>query len=485
MRKTKIICTLGPATDDDSVLENLICGGMDVARINFSHGDEQERLRRIEQLKRLRQKLGKPVALLLDTKGPEIRLGCFKGGSCHLEQGSVFTLLNNCPLGDAECAEVSYKTLWRDVHVGDSILLDDGFIRLTVLSSSEGCIACRVENSGVISDRKGVNVPGVRVRLPAMSEQDRADVRFGIANGFDFIAASFIRRASDIDQIRSFLYEMGGDGIRLIAKIENREGVENSEEIIEASDGIMVARGDMGVEIPLEEVPCVQKKLIHTCYTYGKPAITATQMLDSMMHHPRPTRAEATDVANAVYDGTSCLMLSGETAAGKYPCESLAMMVRIAEAAESDIHYWHRFLAAGAANKRTVTNAISHATCMTAMDLEARAIVTVTQSGKTARMISRFRPACPIVATATDERVWRQLSLSWGVEPYLVDKVNNTDELLQNGIAAAQKAGYAAEGDTLVITAGVPVGVAGTTNLLRVHTMGTPFVASEIHTLQS
>ena len=388
-----------------------------------------------------------------------------------MEKNGCFTLYCEDVPGDASGASVSYKQLCEDVRPGDTILLDDGFIALRAEEVLQASVRCTVLNSGDISDRKGINLPGGKVNLPAMGAQDARDIRFGIENEFDFIAASFVRKAADVHEIRRFLSQHGGDGILIIAKIENQEGVDNSDEIIRSADGIMVARGDLGVEIPIERVPAVQKQLIQKCYEQAKPVITATQMLDSMMQHPRPTRAEVTDVANAVYDGTSCLMLSGETAVGRYPVESLQMMTRVALTTESSIAYWQRFSSANIKIK-TITNAVSHAACMTAMDIGASAIATVTHSGRTARMLSRFRPDCPIVATTTNERVWRQLGMSWGVSPFLVDEVTSTDEMFELSVRVSMEGGFASDGDIIVITSGVPVGMSGTTNLIKVHTVG-------------
>ena len=472
MRKTKIVCTLGPATDGEGVLREMMLAGMNVARFNFSHGTHPEHKARLEQVKALRRELNLPVAAMLDTKGPEVRLKNFAGGSVTLQEGQEFTLTVEDVEGDATRCAVTYAELPQDVKAGDTILLDDGLVQLTVLSTTASAIRCRVENGGVMKDHKGVNVPGVSLSMPYMSQQDREDILFGMEEGFDFIAASFVRSAADVRELRKLL-ESRKSRIRIIAKIENQEGINNLTEILAAADGIMVARGDMGVEIPLEDVPVLQKQLIQKSYLAGKQVVTATQMLDSMMKNPRPTRAEATDVANAIYDGTSCIMLSGETAAGKYPVEALETMVRIAEKAEESINYIKRFNSRDNSDVAfDVTNAISHATCTTAHDLGAKAIITVTKSGVTARQLSKFRPLYPIVGCTTQEHVWRQLNLSWGVVPALVDEVGDTDTLFERAVDAAEKTGLVESGDLVVITAGVPLGISGTTNMMKVHVVG-------------
>lgn len=476
MRKTKIICTLGPAVDDPEVLERLFLKGMDAARLNFSHGDHEEQRKRVINFKKIREKLGLPIPLLLDTKGPEIRIGRFKTGEATLMEGNAFVLTQEDILGDDTRVSISYKELYKDVSKGSRILINDGLIELEVEQIINQDIHCIIRNGGIIGDRKGINVPDTEVNLPSLTEKDIEDIIFGIENGFDFIAASFVRKAQDVLEIKKVLEKNGGQGIMVIAKIENRQGVENIDEILKVSDGIMVARGDLGVEIPVEEVPVVQKMLIDKCYRNGKPVITATQMLDSMIRNPRPTRAEASDVANAIYDGTSVIMLSGETAAGRYPLESMDTMDRIAGKAEKAIDYWKEFLAMKYDFDISVTNAISHATCTTAMDLNAAAIVTVTQSGRTARMISRFRPACPIIAATTSPMVQRQLNMSWGVIPFLVKEAESTDEMFDMGVEKALESGYARNGDIVVITAGVPVGISGTTNILKVQTVGNVLV---------
>ena len=472
MRKTKIVCTLGPATDREGVLRQMLEAGMNVARFNFSHGSHAEHKGRLDALKALRAELGLPVAAMLDTKGPEVRLKSFAAGSVMLRTGQEFTLTTRDIVGDEQGCSITYADLPGDVKAGDTILLDDGLVRLTVLETTAADVRCRVENDGAMKNNKGVNVPGIRLSMPYMSQRDREDILFGVEQGFDFIAASFVRTADDVREIRRLLDE-ADSSIQIIAKIENQEGVSNLAEILSVADGIMVARGDMGVEIDFTEIPIIQKDMIAQCVAAGKPVITATQMLDSMMENPRPTRAEITDVANAIYDGTSAIMLSGETAAGKYPVEALETMVRIAEKAEESINYIKRFNSRDNSDVAfDVTNAISHATCTTAHDLGAKAIITVTKSGVTARQLSKFRPLYPIVGCTTQEHVWRQLNLSWGVVPALVDEVSDTDTLFERAVDAAEKTGLVESGDLVVITAGVPLGISGTTNMMKVHVVG-------------
>ena len=407
MRKTKVICTIGPASEKPEILEQLIKNGMNVARLNFSHGSFEEHGNRMKLIKELSTKCGKPVAILLDTKGPEIRLKTFKTGQVELNAGDVFTLCHDEIVGDETKVSITSEELFQDVTAGNRILLDDGLIELNVIKVEDKDIVCRVINGGKISDKKGVNVPDVHVSLPFLNDKDRNDILFGVKQDVDFIAASFVRCAEDVRQIRALLDVNGGKEIEIIAKIENAEGIRNIEEIIQVADGIMVARGDMGVEVPYEEVPAIQKMIIKKVYEAGKRVVTATQMLDSMQNNPRPTRAEATDVANAVYDGTSAVMLSGETAAGKYPVEALDAMVKIINKTESDIDYRKRFFQRDRKANPNITDAISHATCTTALDLNAAAILTVTLSGQSARMISRYRPFCDIIACTVKEKVCR------------------------------------------------------------------------------
>lgn len=472
MRKTKIICTLGPATENEQVFKEMMLAGMDVARFNFSHGDHEEQGHRFDMLLKLRKELGLPIAALLDTKGPEIRLRTFENGRVELQEGQLFTLTTKEVVGNESIVSVSFKELADDVSEGMTILLDDGLVAMTVEKVTKTDVICKVKNPGEISDKKSVNIPGANLSMPFISPKDYDDIVYGIERGFDFIAASFTRTAEDILEIRRIFQEKGCQTINIIAKIENMQGVENIDEIIRVSDGIMVARGDMGVEIPLEEVPALQKMIIRKVYDAGKQVITATQMLESMMKNPRPTRAEATDVANAIYDGTSAIMLSGETAAGMYPLESIKTMVRIAEKTEEDINYQARFKQRDNTYKPDITNAISHATCTTAMDLGASAIITVSKSGKTARMISKYRPECPIIAFCMDDHICRQLNLSWGVTPMVLAEEKDTDNLFDHAVDTAQKAGLVEQGDLAVLTAGVPLGISGTTNLIKVHVVG-------------
>ncbi|HZG83584.1 pyruvate kinase [Paenibacillus sp.] len=472
MRKTKIVCTIGPASESPENLKKLIQAGMNVARLNFSHGDFEEHGNRIKNIKKVREELGKTVSILLDTKGPEIRLGKLKEEPIELVQDEKITLTTEEILGDKDRIPVTYKQLPQDVSVGSTILIDDGLIGLKVEEVNGTEIVCRIVNGGQIKSKKGVNVPGVRINLPGITEKDAADIRFGIEQGIDFIAASFVRKASDVLEIRAILEEHNAQHIQIISKIENQEGVDNLAEILEVSDGLMVARGDLGVEIPAEEVPLVQKRMIEMCNRAGKPVITATQMLDSMQRMPRPTRAEASDVANAIFDGTDATMLSGETAAGKYPVESVLTMARIAEKAESALEYREMFLRQANAQQTSVTEAISQAVANSALDLDAKAIITPTESGYTARMVSKYRPKAPIIAVTTDESVMRRLNLVFGVFPIKGEEAANTDELFNMSVESAEKSGLVSHGDIVVITAGVPVGRSGTTNLIKIHQIG-------------
>ena len=470
MRKTKIVCTLGPATDGEGVLREMMLAGMNVARFNFSHGTHPEHKARLEQVKALRKELGLPVAAMLDTKGPEVRLKNFAGGSVTLQEGQEFTLTVEDVEGDATRCAVTYAELPQDVKAGDTILLDDGLVRLTVLSTTASAIRCRVENGGVMKDHKGVNVPGVSLSMPYMSQQDREDILFGMEEGFDFIAASFVRSAADVRELRKLL-ESRKSRIRIIAKIENQEGINNLTEILAAADGIMVARGDMGVEIDFTEIPAIQKNTIAQCVAAGKPVITATQMLDSMIENPRPTRAEITDVANAIYDGTSAIMLSGETAAGRYPVEAVRTMDAIARKTESHTDD-ARLLGLRCRNRMNITAATAHAACTTAEDIGADAILTVSQRGITAQMVSRFRPAATVVALLLDPQVQRQMALYWGLVPITMPRASSTDQLVDLAIQSAQEAGLVKHGDLVVVTAGVPVGISGTTNMIRIAQVG-------------
>ena len=466
-KKTKIVCTLGPASQSEETLTKLIENGLNVCRFNFSHGSHEEHKERMDIVKKVRDELKKPVAILLDTKGPEIRTGNFADPEVFLEEGSKFIITMADVIGNKEMCTVSYKGLAEDVVEGDTILIDDGLVGLKVENVVGEEIHCVVENSGIVKNHKGVNVPGVKINLPALTPKDISDIEFGITQGIDFIAASFVRKASDVLAIREVLENNNATDIQIISKIENKEGVDNLDEILQVSDGLMVARGDLGVEIPTEDIPIVQKQMIKKCNALGKPVITATQMLDSMIRNPRPTRAEVTDVANAIYDGTDAIMLSGETAAGKYPVEAVKVMAAIAKRIEETLDY-DTILRSKGLNNTNVTDAISYATCTTAKSLTASGIVTSTSSGYTARMVSKFRPKTPIIAATPNERTSRQLSLSWGVYTVMCEQAENTDDLIDNSIEASKNEGYIHEGELVVITTGVPTGVSGTTNLIKV-----------------
>lgn len=471
MRKTKIVCTLGPATDEGDVMRRLMVEGMNVARFNFSHGEHSDHKRRIELIEKYREELDLPIATMLDTRGPEIRICDFEDGKVTLENGNKFILTTEKIVGNQDRVSVTYKNIVNDVTVGTRLLMDDGLLEFKVTDVTDTDVECEVICGGVLSNHKGVNIPNVDLSMEYISEVDRRDIIFGIENGFDFIAASFVRSAKDVKAIKKILDEHNCNNIKIISKIENLQGVKNIDEIIEESDGIMVARGDMGVEIPSEDVPIMQKMIIKKVYDAGKMVITATQMLDSMVKNPRPTRAETADVANAIFDGTSAVMLSGESAAGKYPVESVRTMVKIAERTEREIDNKERFSALVKKENSTVTDAISHATVTTAHDLNAKAIVTVTLSGMTARMVSRYRPECDIIAFTLDEKIRRQLNLSWGVTPVLICEEKRTSELLASALETAKEKGYLQKGDIAVMTAGVPLGVSGTTNMLKVEVL--------------
>lgn len=479
MRKTKIVCTMGPAVDDENILKDLMLAGMDVARLNFSHGTHEEALKRIERLRKVREELDLPVAILLDTKGPEIRIKSFKNGKVELKEGDKFTLCTDDVEGDETQVGITYKDITKDIHTGTRILIDDGLIELEAISIKSNKIICEVKNGGVISNSKSVNIPNVSINMPYLSQKDIDDIIFGIENDVDFIAASFVRTHQDILDVRAILEKHKGTDIEIIAKIENAEGVANIDEILRVSDGIMVARGDMGVEIALEDLPVIQKELIKKTYRAGKKVITATQMLDSMIRNPRPTRAETTDVANAIYDGTSAIMLSGETAIGKYPVESVKTMAMIAERTERDIDYVKRSENIRMDMRTDVTNALSHATCTTAHDLNAAAIIALTYSGGTARMVSKFRPMCPIIAPTLSQKVRRKLNLSWGVIPIMSETRDNTDALFDHAVDCAVEAGLVKDGELVVITGGAPIGVSGTTNIMKVHLVGHILVTGE------
>ena len=471
MRKTKIICTLGPSTDKDGVLRELIANGMNVARFNFSHGSHEEHKGRLDLLKSLREELGKPVAALLDTKGPEIRLKDFKNGTEMLEAGQTFTLTTRDVEGTKEICSITYKDLPQDVAPGGTIMLDDGLIKLQIQTVNDTDIVCTVLNNGKIKNKKGVNVPGVHLSMPYMSQRDKDDIIFGIEQGFDFIAASFVRTAQDVYEIRNLLNEYDSN-IRIIAKIENREGVNNIDSILAAADAVMVARGDLGVEIDFTELPGIQKTIIDRSFSFGKPIVTATQMLDSMIVNPRPTRAEISDVANAIYDGTSAIMLSGETAAGAYPVEALKTMSAIAERTEQEGFHLRGRQMDSNPGKISVSDATAHAACLTARDVNAAAIVTVSESGTTARLLSKYRPQQPIIACVMKEQVQRQLSLSWGITSLMMPLAHSTDELIEMSTALAKENGFLHNGELAVVTAGVPVGISGTTNMIKIHMVG-------------
>lgn len=467
MRKTKIVCTIGPACESEEKLKELMLAGMNVARFNFSHGTHEEQKEKFQRVLKARRDLGLPVATMLDTKGPEIRLRDFEGGRVELAAGQQFTLTTEEIMGTADRAAISYKNLKNDIAEGTTILIDDGLIEMIVEKISGADIICRVVNGGTVSNHKGVNVPGAILSMPYISQTDMEDILFGIETGFELIAASFVRCREDIEQLRGIL-KAHNSNMKIIAKIENMQGIRNMEEILQVSDGIMVARGDMGVEIPLEEVPALQKKMIKMANAHGKHVITATQMLESMIKNPRPTRAEATDIANAIYDGTTAIMLSGESAAGKYPVEAVKTMGKIAECAENYIDYRSKMKTENCGRASDVTTAIAYATCSAAMDLNAAAIITVTMSGFTAEAISRFKPQCPVIGCTTNERVCMQLNLLWGVSPLCIRQESSSEDLFSNAVAEAKKAGYVKTGDLVVITAGVPLGIAGTTNMIHV-----------------
>ncbi|WP_151735481.1 pyruvate kinase [Paenibacillus tengchongensis] len=471
MRKSKIVCTIGPASESLENIKKLILAGMNVARLNFSHGDYEEHGGRIKTIRQASKELGKTVAILLDTKGPEIRTGKLEVEPIELVQDEFLTLTTEEILGDQNRISVTYADLPNDVQVGSTILIDDGLIGLTVVDIQGTEIKTRIVNGGTIKSKKGVNVPGVAISLPGITEKDTNDIIFGIEQDIDFIAASFVRKASDVLEIRSLLEKHNASHIQIISKIENQQGVDNLDEILAASDGLMVARGDLGVEIPAEDVPLVQKMMIRKCNVAGKPVITATQMLDSMQRNPRPTRAEASDVANAVFDGTDAIMLSGETAAGKYPVESVLTMSRIAEKAESALNHREIFMKQQIAQETTVTEAISQSVAISALDLNAKAILSSTVTGHTARVVSKYRPKSPIIAVTTQERTMRQLAVVWGITPVFGQEATSTDELLETALKGGKASGLVKAGDLVVITAGIPLGKSGSTNLVKVDTI--------------
>jgi len=471
LRKTKIVCTIGPASENPDMLKKMIDGGMNVARLNFSHGSHENHFILAEHIKRMRAELDCPVGLLADTKGPEIRIKKFRESPVKLTGGDTFTLTTRQVEGDETIVSVTYNDLPKVIARGDRLLLDDGLIELVAEEITCTDITCRVLNGGLLFDKKSVNLPGIKTNMPYMDEQDKADIKFAYDNDFDFVALSFVRTAKDIIQVKNYLEELGPSRLELIAKIENAEGVDNIDSIIREADGIMVARGDLGVEIPFEELPAIQKMLISKCYTAGKKVITATQMLESMVRNPRPTRAEVTDIANAIYDGTSAIMLSGETAAGKYPLESLETMQKIAEQTEKSIDYTQRFLIHEDGVGKNITNAISHATCATAHDLGAVAIVAVTRNGSAGRMISRFRPQTPIVVSTPLAKTYMQMALCWGVIPLLSEFMDSPDALFKSAADQVMQSGIAKDGDLIVIT-GSSSSVSNITNSLQVLVLG-------------
>ncbi|WP_299032150.1 pyruvate kinase [uncultured Anaerococcus sp.] len=473
LKKTKIVCTIGPASEKPEVLEHLILNGMNVARLNFSHGSHEEHLEKIKTIRRLRRKLNKPIAIMLDTKGPEIRTGNYDVEEIFLKPDDIFTLTTRDVMGNQDIVSVSHEGLPQDVSVGSEIYIDDGLVQLEVIEIKDGTdVVCRVQNNGVLSNHKGVNLPGSKTNLPALTPKDIDDIKFGIENGIDLIAASFVRKKEDVYDLRKVLEDHGGESIKIISKIESQEGVDNIEEIIEASDGIMVARGDLGIEIKTELIPGVQKDIIRRCNASAKPVITATQMLDSMIRNPRPTRAETTDVANAIIDGTDCVMLSGETAGGKYPVQAVKTMRDICITTELSDDFIEKVYNNRIVSRRNTTNSIARSTCQIARELDAKAIISCTSSGNTSRVISKFRPRTTIVAATTTDSIARQLSIVWGVYPLVIKQAHETDELIERAIVGGLSEGYLEEGDLTVVTAGVPLGVSGSSNLIKVHIIG-------------
>ncbi|WP_281890289.1 pyruvate kinase [Paenibacillus sp. YYML68] len=468
MPRTKIVCTMGPACDQVPLLKDMIKAGMNVARLNMAHGDLDEQRARIEKVRQAERETGMPVAILLDIKGPEVRIGKLKDSSYMLETGEVLTLTTEQIEGDGKRIAVNYPELTNDVKPGSRILLDDGLIELKVESVEGTEIHTRIMNGGLIKPRKGVNLPGTHTSLPGVTARDVEHIRFGVEEGVDIVAASFVRKAADVLEIRSLLEELGAGHVQIISKIENQEGVDELDAILEASDGLMVARGDLGVEVPVEEVPLLQKMMIQKCNLAGKPVITATHMLDSMQMNPRPTRAESSDVANAVLDGSDAIMLSGETAAGKYPLESVQTMAAIAARTEASIDFVERFTSRAQLHKTNITEVISRSVVSASLELAAKAIVTPTMSGFTARMVSKYRPKAPIIAAAPDEQMVRRLCLVWGVTPVQAETVSTMDEMLASALVSGKKAGLVDSGDLVIVSAGVPVGKAGSTNLIKI-----------------
>jgi len=473
MRKTKIVCTIGPSSTDEETFKDLVLNGLNVARLNFSHGTHEEHKGKIDTIKNVREELKAPIAIMLDTKGPEIRIRDFETGQAELKKGQEFILTTREIPGNENMVSVTYDQFARDIKPGDEILIDDGLILMEAVEIiGDTDVKCLVKNGGVLKNKKGINVPGVQINLPALTDRDISDIRFGIEQGIDYIAASFIRKKDDVSQIRRVIEEENASHIMIISKIENRQGVENLDEIIEASDGIMIARGDLGVEIPAEEVPLVQKMIIGKCNQAGKPVITATQMLDSMIRNPRPTRAEVSDVATAIFEGTDAIMLSGETASGSYPVEAVKTMVRIALMIESSLDYKEILKSKSPASNCSITDSISYATCKSSLDLRAAAVISATTSGYTAANVSRYRPAAPIIAATPSEQVMRKLALYWGVYPIKIEKMQSTDLIIKKSVERALESGYVKNGDLTIITAGVPAGISGITNLLKVHIVG-------------
>jgi len=471
LRKTKIVATIGPSSEQVDVLTRLIEAGVDVCRLNFSHGTHEEHRQRIENIREAGRRVGKDVGIMVDLRGPEIRIGTFEHGKIDLREGDLFTLTTEPCVGNQERVWVQYAGIVNDVTEGGYLLLDDGNLTFQAVEITPTEVRCRVIVGGTLSDRKKVNLPGTKVSLPALSDKDIEDIRFGVEMGVDFVAGSFIRKAEDVLHIRRVIEEAGGHQ-QIISKVESQEGFDNLESILQVSDGLMVARGDLGVEVPTEEVPLMQKRMIERANAMGKPVITATQMLESMVTRPRPTRAEASDVANAIMDGTDAVMLSAESAAGKFPVEAVRTMANIARRTEAALDHSHMLMSRGRFGRMdSVTEAISHATVTTAHDLGAAAIVSATTSGFTARMVSKYRPACPIIAVTPDPRVARQLRLGWGVVPIVRPEAEGTEDLTQRAVEGALISGLVKNGDLVVITAGLPVGVQGTTNLLKVHTV--------------
>jgi pyruvate kinase len=473
LKKTKIVCTIGPTSEKEEVFKELVLAGLNVARLNFSHGTHEQHEKTINTIKKVRKELDKPIAIMLDTKGPEIRTRDFEKGEVNLQAGQEFTITTRNVVGNEKICSVTYEKFSKELSVGDAILIDDGLIELIVKEKvNDTDLICNVKNSGIIKNKKGINVPNVKIQLPSLTEKDIEDIKFAIKHDLDFIAASFIRKASDVLAIRRILEENKAEHISIISKIENREGVDNIDEIISASDGIMVARGDLGVEINLEEVPLVQRNLVSKCNLAGKPVITATQMLDSMMRNPRPTRAEVSDVATAIFEGSDAIMLSGETASGSYPKEAVETMNKIAMMIENSLDYRKILNSRYDGSNYTITDSIGFATCRACIDLQAEAIISSTSSGYTAISISKFRPKSPIIATTESERVMRRLALYWGVYPIKTDKMLNTDDILEISVSRALEEKLIKNGDLVIITAGVPVGISGTTNLLKIHVVG-------------